>query len=180
MNARITLEDYLALPDDAGRLELREGFVVAEPPPGFRHGDLASELIARLRAHASRTRAGRAVSEVSFVLGRDPDTVRIPDVAFLSTARVAALEDPTRPVPGPPDLAVEIASPSDGPGEIHAKVADYLAAGTPLVWVIDPDTRTVTTYRELLRPRRLTGSDRLEGEHVLPGFVVSVRELFES
>ena len=177
MSLRTTLDEYLALPDDAGRFELRAGLLVAEPPPGFRHGDLASELIARLRDHARRSGAGRVVSEVSFVLGRD--TVRIPDVAFLSAARVAALEDPMRPVPGPPDLAIEILSPSDAPEEIHAKVADYLDAGAALVWVVDPKSRSVTTYRDVRRPVHLSGDARLDAAEVLPGFAVRVAEVFE-
>lgn len=179
MSCATTLDEYLALPDDAFRYELQGGFLLSEPPPGFEHGDVYLELGARLRRHARRARAGSVVAEVSFVLARDPDTVRIPDVAFVRAERVAAIADRSRPFPGAPDLAVEVLSPSNTPGEIHAKVADYLAAGTPLVWVVDPESRSVVTYRELFRPIRLSGDDRLDAGDVLPGFNVRVAELFE-
>jgi Uma2 family endonuclease len=179
MNSATTLDEYLALPDDAFRYELQGGVLLSEPPSGFEHGDVCAEIGLRLRQHARRTGAGSVVSAVSFVLARDPDTVRIPDVAFVRTERVASLVDRSRPFPGAPDLSVDVLSPSNARGEIHAKVADYLAAGAPLVWVVDPESRSVVTYRELLRPVRLSGDDRLDAGEPIPGFTVRVAELFE-
>ena len=179
MNPQATLDEYLALPDDAFRYELQGGYLLSEPPPGFEHGDVYLELGVRLRRHARRTRAGSVVAEVSFVLARDPDTVRVPDLAFVRAERVATLADRSRPFPGAPDLAVEVLSPSNTRGEIHAKVADYLAAGTVLVWLVEPESRSVVTYRELLHPVRHSGEDRLDAGEVLPGFAVRVAELFE-
>ena len=77
-----------------------------------------------------------------------------------------------------PDLAVEVLSPSDRAADVHAKVADYLAAGTRLVWLVDPENRRVTAYRQLLAPRFLSGDDRLADEEVLPGLEASVERLF--
>ena len=77
-----------------------------------------------------------------------------------------------------PDLAVEVLSPSNRPRDVHAKIAELLAAGTRLVWIVDPATRAVAVYRTLLDPKRLGDSDVLEGEEVLPGFSVKVAELF--
>ena len=79
---------------------------------------------------------------------------------------------------GPPDLAVEVLSPSERAGTIRAKVADYLDAGTRLVWLVDPDARTVTVYRSLLSPRILSVEQRLDGEEVLPGLSVELSEIF--
>ena len=79
--------------------------------------------------------------------------------------------------PGALDLAVEIRSPSNRPGEVHAKVADYLAAGCPLVWVLDPSRVDVEIYRSLLAPRRVGEDGVLDGEDVLPGFSVAVSAL---
>jgi Uma2 family endonuclease len=179
MSCATTLDEYLALPDDAYRYELQGGFLLSEQPPGFEHGDVCAEVGVRLRENARRARAGSVVAGVSFVLARDPETVRIPDVAFVRAERVATLADRSGPFPGAPDLAVEVLSPSNTPGEIHAKVADYLAAGTPLVWVVDWESRSVVTYRELLRPIRLSGDDQLDAGEVLPDFTVRVAELFE-
>ncbi len=79
--------------------------------------------------------------------------------------------------PGAPDLAVEILSPSNRPGEVHAKVADYLAAGSLLVWVLDPSRAGVEIYRSLQAPRRVGEDGVLAGEDVLPGFSVAVSGL---
>ena len=113
-----------------------------------------------------------------FILHRAPDTVRGPDVAFITRQRYASLDDPTKAIPGAPDLAVEVASPSNSLPDIHAKVADYLAAGTRLVWILDPAAETVTTYRKLLEPTTLAANQDLTAEDILPGFSVPVSELF--
>jgi len=106
--------------------------------------------------------------------------VRGPDVAFVTRDRLEAFRTQMRPYfPGPPDLAVEVLSPHSRASEVRAKVADYLAAGARLVWVVDAERRCVTTYRTLLSPRILTESDTLQGEEVVPGFAVGVAELFE-
>jgi Uma2 family endonuclease len=111
-------------------------------------------------------------------LARDPDTVRGPDLSFVSRERLSNFDD-TRFFSGAPDLAVEILSPSNRRGAIHAKVADYLAAGARLVWVIDPKRKSVTTYRTLLAPRRLELHEALHGEDVLPGMTIPLESIFE-
>jgi Uma2 family endonuclease len=95
----------------------------------------------------------------------------------VSRERLADLDD-ARFFAGAPELAVEILSPSNRRGEMHAKVADYLAAGSRLVWVVDSARTTVTTYRTLLAPRRLGPSDTLDGEDVLPGLAIPVESIF--
>ncbi len=82
--------------------------------------------------------------------------------------------------PGAPDLAIEVRSPSDRDAEVRAKVADYLAAGTRLVWVIDPDAHCITVYRSLLCPVVHGSEDMIEGEEVLPEFAIRVSEMFEN
>jgi len=89
------------------------------------------------------------------------------------------LEDPSKAFPGPPDLAIEVVSLSNTASGIHAKVADYLAAGTRLVWVVDPEAETVTVYASLLAPRAHVVGQDLDGGDVLPGFRVGVEEIFE-
>ena len=145
--------------------------LVSEPLPGTRHGRVALHVGALLDAHVRRGRLGVVLSNDSgFILARSPDTVRGPDVAFVSRKRYDSVQDLVRAFPGSPDLAVEVLSPSNTPAAIHAKVGDYLAAGTRCVWVIDPEDETVAVYRSLLSPRVLTETDALEGEDVVPGF----------
>jgi Uma2 family endonuclease len=112
-------------------------------------------------------------------LARDPDTIRGPDLSFVSRERLKGFDD-ARLFSGAPDLAVEILSPSNRRGEMHARVADYLAAGARLVWVIDPKRRSVTVYRTLLAPRRLESHESLDGEDVLPGLLIPLEAIFES
>lgn len=175
-----TVEDLDRLPDDGWKHELQVGFLLAEPLPGMRHGRVAAEIGARLAGFVRRRRLGVVVAnDTGFVLSRAPDTVRGPDVAFVTAERFAAVGDRVSVFPGAPDLAVEVLSPSNTPSGVHAKVGDYLAAGTRLVWVVDSEAETVAVHRSLLSPRRLGGEEILEGEDVLPGFRVRVARLFE-
>ena len=174
----MTVEDFYALPDDEVKLELQAGVLISEPLPGFRHGRVAAAIAELLGAHVRRLRLGVVVSNDSgFLLARTPDTVRGPDVAFVSRDRVKT-DDP-RAFPGAPDLAVEVLSPSNTPASMHAKVADYLAAGARRVWVVDVETHTVIVYASLLAPRYLGPKDFLDGEDVVSGFRLAVAELFE-
>lgn len=175
-----TSEDLFNLADDGVKHELQAGLLVSEPLPGTRHGHVALHLGALLDAHVRRHRLGVALGNDSgFILSRSPDTVRGPDVSFVSRSRFDDLRDTTKAFPGAPDLAVEVLSPTNTPASIHAKVADYLAAGTRRVWVVDPEMETVVVYRSLLSPNRLETDDILDGEDVVPGFRVCVREIFE-
>ncbi len=176
----MSLDDLYRMPDDEWKHELQAGMLVSEPLPGSRHGRVASRVAELLGGHARRNRIGVVfTNDTGFVLSRSPDTVRGPDVAFVSRERFEAIGDLATAFPGPPDLAVEVLSPTNTPAGIHAKVADYLAAGTSLVWVVDPETETVDVYRTLLFPTTLVGEDTLEGDNVVPGFRASVSELFE-
>jgi Uma2 family endonuclease len=176
----LTIEDLYSLPDDGLAHELQAGVLISEPLPGFRHGRIAMRIAALLDRHVHAAGLGVVLSnDTGFVLARSPDTVRGPDVCFVRRGRYEDLEDPAKAFPGPPDLAVEVLSPNSTAAGIHAKVADYLAAGTRLVWVLDPETETVAVYGALLRPRILGSEDRLEGEDVVPGFGVTVAGIFE-
>ena len=117
--------------------------------------------------------------DTGFVLARSPDTVRGPDVAFVTRERFEAVGRTARHFPGAPDLAVEVLSPGDRPDAVQAKVADYLAAGTQIVWIVDPASEQVTVFHTLLAPRTLTSDQELDGEDVLPGFRITVAEFFE-
>ena len=175
---RLTEDDLDELADDSYRHELTAGLLLREPPPGFRHGRVQLRLAELLAAFVRAEGLGEVVPDVGFVLAKNPDTVRQPDLAFVASSRLAMITDDARRFPGPPDLAIEVLSPSDRPAEVHAKVADYLAAGTRAVWLLDPRTRSVTVYRALLEPKRLESVCVLDGEDVLPGFSILVGAMF--
>jgi len=174
----MTEADLLNLEDDTCRHELVAGVIVAEPFPTPRHDRTFRRLLRLLADFVEAHGLGEVFGETGYVLARDPDTVRGPDLSFVSRERLQGLDD-ARFFPEAPDLAVEILSPSNRRGEMHAKVADYLAAGTRLVWVVDPKRKSATTYRTLLAPHRLESSEFVDGEDVLPGLVIPLEAIFE-
>jgi len=175
-----TVEDLYDMPDDGYRHELQAGLLVSEPLPGGRHGMVTAAVAEILRAHARKHRLGVVFAgDSGFILARSPDTVRGPDVAFVSRVRYEQSADTVRAFAGAPDLAVEVLSPSNTATGMHAKVADYLAAGTRRVWLVDPAAQSVTVYASLLWPEVFRGNDLLEGGDVIPGLQVRVGDLFE-
>lgn len=175
----LTERDLARLPDDGFRHELQAGLLVAEPIPFPRHAQVQARLIALLDGFARPRGLGQVLGDGGFLLASNPDTVRGPDVAFVTRERWASSTDRGRFFRGAPDLAVEVLSPSNRAGEIRAKVADYLAAGARLVWIVDPKRRTVTIHETLLAPRRLGPQDVLDGGEVLPAFSIPVEAVFE-
>lgn len=174
----LTVDEFRKWPDEAtSRNELVEGLVVTEPRPGYPHGAAQVSIASALHEHVSKHGLGRVVSDVGFVLARDPDTVRAPDVAFVSRDRLGSIDDLSGWLPGVPDLAVEIRSPHDRASEVRGKIADYLAAGAREVWVADIERRELVVYRELLSPRTLSASATVEGGELLPGFAITVADL---
>ena len=175
----MTAEELLRLPDDGQRHELIAGVLTTMPLSGFEHGRVAVRFAGPLSHHVATHRLGEVFAAgTGFLLARDPDTVRAPDVAFVSRERVAAAGSVTGYWPGAPDLAVEVISPNDLNAEVDKKVATWLAHGTRMVLVLDPRRRTVAVHRPGADARHLTVDDTLDGEDVVPGWSVPVRELF--
>jgi Uma2 family endonuclease len=175
----LTLEEYMRIPDDGWRHSLQAGLLIAEPQSFARHGQLQVRIAHLLSEFVNAHRLGVVLSESGFLLSRNPDTVLGPDVSFVRSDRFDADEAARGYIRGAPDLAIEILSPSNRPGDTHARVADYLAAGAALVWVVDPKLQIVTTYRSLLAPQRVDFDGVLDGEDVLPGFSIPVATILE-
>jgi Uma2 family endonuclease len=175
----VTAEEFARFPDDDQHYELVEGRVVRMSPPGTRHGALTTRIASLLHQHVDAHHLGTVLTPAGFWLARDPDTVREPDVAFISAERVALSGIPDGFWPGPPDLAVEIRSPDDRLSEIAAKVRDYLARGVRLVWVVDPKKKTVTVHRSKSQPVILEIDDEIDAAEVVPGFACAVRRFFQ-
>ena len=167
----VTAAELLRLHTPDKRVELVHGVLVVREPAGYLHGEVTARLTKQLMDHVDAHALGRILAaETGFRLRSDPDTVRAPDIAFLSRARVP---DPRPPdyLALAPDLVIEVLSPSDRPGATLAKVADWLSAGTQLVWVMDPERRLARVYRADGTEQIVTAEQTLDGEDVVPGFV---------
>ena len=178
----VTAEDlFLMMHDDAGkRYELVRGELQEVPPAGGYHGNVAFTIASVIGDHIRGKDLGAGfTAETGFVTGRAPDSVRAPDVAFVSKERLAGGRAPDGFVQSAPDLAVEVVSPSDSAAAIHEKVREYFDAGTRLVWVVYPGTRSVTVHRSPVDATTLEEGDALDGEPVFEAFQVRVRDLFE-
>ncbi len=166
--ASLTAAELLLIPDK--HADLVRGALVVREPPGLRHGRIAMEIAAALGAHVRAQQLGRVYVESGFKLTSNPDTVRGPDVAFISQSRLPEPEPVGYPAFAT-DLVVEILSPGDRPGDVLGKVADWLSAGTRLVWVVDPERRLARVYRADGAEAIVTADQALQGEDVVPGFV---------
>ena len=177
----MTAAELLRLPTGMGqRYELAEGELLTMSPAGSRHGRIALRIGSLLERFVRQGRLGASFgAETGFLLSRDPDTVRAPDAAFVSAARLPAGDLPDGYFSGAPDLAVEVVSPTDSAAEVQRKVAEYFAAGAQQVWVLYPETRSVVAFRSARESLVLGIADTLDGGATLPGFVCPVASLFE-
>jgi Uma2 family endonuclease len=176
---RMTIEELERTGGPEGRWELIDGELVAMPPASEAHGHVVMMIGIRVGAFVLERRLGYVYSsETGFVVATEPRTVRVPDMSFVRKERLAPDRDRTRFLRVPPDLAVEVISPSDGAGEVLAKAIMWLDAGTTIVWLVDPDAETVTEFRQDAAPRIFTRDDTLDGGEVLPGFTLAVRDIF--
>ena len=175
----MTAEELFRLPDDNCRYALVGGELQRMAPAGFRHGAVIMNVAVPLGHHVKARGLGVVCgAETGFVLERDPDTVLAPDVAFVRRERIEASGFPATFWEGPPGLAVEVTSPGDTRREVADKVASWLAAGTRLVWVVDPKRVLVEIHEPDGAPRRLERSDVLDGEPLFPGFRLPVTDIF--
>lgn len=173
-----TVKQLLKANTEKPLCELVDGTLV-EKPMGWHESQLGMLLGHFLLAFVLPRNLG-------IVLGPDAPQklaarlVRLPDVAFVTRSRWRAVPRP-RPAVSPigPDLAVEILSPSNRRGEMARKRREYFKAGTRLVWQIDPKKRTAEVFTAPDVSKKLDESQNLDGGEVLPGFTLSLRELFE-
>ncbi|RKU08180.1 hypothetical protein C6501_16650 [Candidatus Poribacteria bacterium] len=171
----ITLEEFLE--NDVEGYEYIKGELVQMPDASIRHSEIGMNLIRYLDSYVRENKIGSVYSlEISFKIG---ERVLKPDLAFVSAERLNDDQDKNKGFPIPPDLAIEVVSPSDIQSRVVGKVFAYLDAGTRCVWVIEPISKTVTVYKSETDIKILTYEDTLTGDDVVPGFSCPVELLFE-
>lgn len=174
----LTAAEFGAL-GDIGRADLIRGRVVQLTRPKPKHGRVAQNITRRLDRHVEPRKLGQVYgSEIGYVVERDPDTVRAPDVSFVR-AEVSAAHDETEWYPHGPDLAVEVVSPTETGPEVDAKVAMWLASGSQSVWVIDPQRRAGRVHRRAGAVEHAGEDGLLQDQAVLPGFSMTLREALD-
>jgi Uma2 family endonuclease len=174
----ITADELIRMPEDGCKYELLGGVLLTMSPPGAWHGAVGGNAYALLWTHVRQHAGGRVFQDIGVFLGHNPDTVRAPDVCYLSAERLPPGGIPRGYLDVVPDLIVEVISPSDRRSEVEEKVLDWLRGGARIVWVIDPDRRTVAIHTPVQAPHILGETETLTADPVLPGFSVPVRDLF--
>ena len=169
----MTLEEFLE--SDLEGYEYVKGELIPMPAASAEHGIISARLFLNLGLYVREKQLGEVVKpDTGFQVG---ERVLKPDIAFISTAHLP--DDLSKAFSVPPDLAVEVVSPSDAFRRVFEKAFAYLEAGTQIVWVIEPVSQTVMVYRSKTDIRVLTYEDTLTGEDVVEGFSCQVAQLFE-
>ncbi|HET6576507.1 MAG TPA: Uma2 family endonuclease [Fimbriiglobus sp.] len=169
-----------SLPSGDVRWELFNGELLPMSPPGYGHGKATLQFVAQLWLQGQQKGLGQATDEVGVILRRNPDRVVGPDALFVMSKSLPVKLSPEGYLETIPELVVEVRSKNDTGPEVEAKVREYLAAGVELVWVADPDARTVTAHRPNQPAQVYAAADTLTADPVIPGFAVPVAELFRT
>lgn len=176
---QVNADELLHMPDDDFRYELVQGELRRMNPAGNVHGRIAVRITWRIAQFVEENQLGVVyAAETGFRLANDPDTVRAPDVSFVSRERVEAVGEVEGFWPEAPDLAVEVISPGDAYAEVEEKVFDWLDSGTKMVVVVNPRKRSATVYRSRTDITVLAETDVLESGDIVPGFRLAIREIF--
>jgi Uma2 family endonuclease len=176
---KMTLEEAKQLNPDEQPGELVQGVFVPMSRPTIQHGRLMARIARLLGNFVEAKGLGEViVGDSGFVLDKEGQTLRGPDVAFISKEHIPPEGLPDEWWEGAPDLAVEIVSRSQTAHDLALKALEYLQAGTKMVWVVDPESKTVAVYTPPDHIRVLRENETLDGGEVLPNFQIRVGELF--
>jgi Uma2 family endonuclease len=178
---RLTAEDLRRISEGDARYELVNGDILELPRVNALHarvmirvGRLLDEWV---DAHGGGVVFGGDLSVVLH-LPYDAERLRLVDIAYFCSERLPLEKIPEKWLPGAPDLAVEILSPSDRSADTQQKVRDYLEAGARMVWIIAPEVKTVTVYRADGSARLVKEHEQLDGDDVLPGLAIPLAKVF--
>lgn len=171
-----TIEDLLRVPKNGMKHELVDGEIVVSPA-GMRHSAVAVKIAGAILTFLEDHPIGEVyAADVGIIL---PDgNVRSPDVTFVSLGKLPGGQSPDTFGAVIPDLAVEVISPSDSSRFVGEKIGEYLENGVPIVWLVDPRLKTITIYRSLQEAERLTATDTITAEPILPGFSCPISRFF--
>ncbi len=177
----LTAADLAELPTSFSsgdvRYELDDGRLVVLAPPGHTHGRRQAKIVQYLGSEAEDRGLGEVCAEVGIVLRRKPDRVVGADAAFILTASLPARRSKEGYLETIPEIVVEVRSKNDSSNEVRANKEEYFAAGVQLVWVLDPDDKTVAEYRPDCDVHLFT-CDHSLSTPLLPGFAIPVAKLF--
>jgi len=174
----MTADQVFARSSELGRCELVKGELIMMSPAGGGHGRVAAKLAFYLQQWANEHGGEVYGAETGFVLERNPDTVRAPDAAWISSER-AAQADTSKFIPIPPDMLAEVLSPNDKAEEVAEKTQWWLDHGVRLIWIADPANRCVTVHLPSGDAHVYRADDTFSGGDVMPGLAVAVQELFD-
>jgi Uma2 family endonuclease len=175
---KLTFEDFQNLPEREGtRYELDEGSLLMEPSPTFLHNRIRDRIARRLSDFVEAHNLGEVTVELDFRLAKD--VVRSPDVAVVSADHLRQIDITTSPVHGAPILAVEVISPSNSAQDTTKKIRQYLSSGCRSVWIVYPSLNVIEVHSGG-GTRTVEASERLTDEPLLPGFSLSLAEVFRA
>ena len=174
---RISFDEYLKLPETEGtQYELDEGELLMEASPALRHNLVRQRIAMKLMQFVEPRLLGVIVEEMDFRLG--PDTVRNPDVAFITAEHMKSVDLDRSPVEGSPALAVEVISPNNTSQDMAKKIRQYLLAGCATVWVVYPTLRLVEVHAKD-RVQKVQEPETLKEEGLFPGFSLYLTYIFD-
>ena len=163
----------------SGRYEIVYGEVRERAMPSPRHGRIQAEIAAELINFVKKNKFGVVYTETHFEFAENLS--RVPDVAFVSFERFPESgEDKTSRWHIAPDLAVEVISPSDNYEDVQEKIAEYFTFGVRQVWIISPETKSLTVYHSPKQTTIFGAEDVLVCEDILPGFRLPLAEIFQT
>lgn len=174
----MTVEDLWELEDDGCRYELVRGELLSMAPTGGVHGELLYTLVSLLASQQIHEHGRVFVGDTGFRLSQEEETVLAPDIAIVREEQLLDDEWVTGFIPVVPNLVVEILSPSDRIGRVNQKLSLYLEFGVGLIWLVDPDRRTVTEYAVGKPTRLLQSGDSLTANDIFPNLRIEIDEMF--
>jgi Uma2 family endonuclease len=175
---KLTFDEFQKLPEREGAIyELDEGELLMEPSPALRHNLVRQRIAMKLIQFVESGNLGIVVEEMDFRLS--PDTVRNPDVAFITQEHLKKIDLDRSPVDGAPALAIEVISPSNSAQDMAKKTQQYLASGCRTVWIVYPSLRLAEIYSSS-GSRQVREPELLQAEDILPGFSLSLNYILNA